>query len=154
MRIAKIDIAFNDADDVSINVWLPGCKLNCKGCFTPDLKKFNAGFDVPMNEVLDRVKERMELTKIVCLIGGNPPDHENILELTKRIKELGATVWMFSGYEFEKIKNEEWVRYCDYIKAGPYMEELQSKDYRYASTNQKLYKQECGKWKIVEEYNA
>ena len=120
MKIAKVDIAFNDTDDVSINVWLPGCKLSCDECFTPELKNFNAGFEVSIEDVMGMVEERLELTKTVCFLGGNPPDHKDIEELTRRAKELGATVWVYSGYEFEKIQDEEWVNNCDYIKAGPY----------------------------------
>lgn len=99
------------------------------------------------------VKERFELTKTVCFLGGNPPDNANIDELTKRIKELGGTIWVYSGYNFEDIKDKEWVKFCDYIKAGPYIKELANKEYSYASTNQKLYKRESDKW-IVEEHYA
>lgn len=152
MKIAKIDIGFVDTDDVSINVFLPGCKLNCKGCFTPELKDFNAGFEVPMDEVLDQIKGRMELTSTVCLIGGNPPDHKDITEFVKKLKELNAIIWVYCGYEFEKVKSEEWVRYCDYIKAGPYIQHLYNKNYRFASTNQKLYKNDSGKWILEEQY--
>ena len=153
MRIAKVDIAFNDTDDISINVWLPGCRLNCDECFTPELKNFNAGFEVPIEDVIGMIEERLEMTKTVCFLGGNPPDHKDIEELTRKVKELGTTVWVYSGYDFERIQGERWIDNCDYIKAGPYKKELASIEYSYASTNQKLYKRESDKW-IMEECNA
>jgi len=152
MKISKIDIGFVETDDISINIYLSGCKLNCEECFSPDLKDFNSGQNVSIDEVVDMVKERFELTKTVCFLGGNPPDNSNIEELTKRIKDLGAKVWVYSGYNFEDIKDKEWVKYCDYIKAGPYMKELVNTDYSYASTNQKLYKRESDKWTTEEWY--
>lgn len=154
--ISKIDISFNDTNDISsINVWVPGCKLNCEGCFTPELKDFNAGFDVPLEEIIDKIKERMELTNTVCFIGGNPPDYKDINKLIKAVKDLGVTIWLYSGYEFEEIKDKSWVQYCDYIKAGPYIKEKENKDYRWASTNQKLWKrQDSNKWEVEEQYNV
>jgi len=153
LKIAKIDIGFVETEDVSINIYLSGCKLNCEECFSPHLKDFNSGKDASVDEVMDVVKERFELTKTVCFLGGNPPDNKNIGELTKQVKELGGIVWVYSGYDFEDIKDKEWVKYCDYIKAGPYIKELASMNYSYASTNQKLYKRESDKW-IMEECYA
>ena len=154
MKISKIDTGFIETNDISTNVYLNGCKLNCKECFSPELKDFNSGQEISIDELIEMIKERFELTKTVCFLGGNPPDNNNIEELTKRVKELGGTVWVYSGYNFEEIKDKEWVKFCDYIKAGPYKKkELANKEYSYASTNQKLYKRESDKW-VVEDCHA
>jgi len=155
MKISKIDIGFVETDDVSINVYLSGCNLNCKGCFSPELKDFKAGYEISVDELIETIKGKFDLTKTVCLLGGNPPDNNDLIDIVKKIKDVGGNIWLYSGYGFEDIKNKEWVQYCDYIKAGPYIESMESKDYRWASTNQKLYhKDKGGKWEIVEEYNA
>jgi anaerobic ribonucleoside-triphosphate reductase activating protein len=150
-NVARIDIGFLETDDISINVWLPGCRLNCKNCFSPELKRFDCGEKILIDDLIDAVRQRSELTKTVCLIGGNPPDNENINEIAAGLKKIGMTVWLYTGYEFSKIQNCKWLQHCDYVKTGPYISELDSNNYRFASTNQKLFRRIDGVWKVEEE---
>ncbi len=101
-----------------------------------------------MEEILEIVREE---DFDVTLSGGDPLYHpEEVAELTRRIRESGHTVWLYTGFTIEEILSDprlsEAVREVDAIVDGPFVESLKDRDLKFrGSSNQRiLYRSDDG----------
>ena len=90
-------------------IWFSGCPHHCKGCFSP--QTWNPCSGVPFDfeaycEFMDGVREPYCDGTTLC--GGEPLAPYNLetaLGLAKEVKELGKTVWCYTGYTYEEVKD-------------------------------------------------
>lgn len=123
-----------------VSVFVSGCRNHCKGCFQPETWSFTFGekFDEKMEE-----KILSELLKPyyqgITFLGGDPMEQENqpeVLRLIKKIKKEmpKKTVWIYTGYVYEKDLKEGGKKYIpsitdeildntDILVDGPFIEE-------------------------------
>jgi anaerobic ribonucleoside-triphosphate reductase activating protein len=85
----------------------------------------------------------------IALMGGEPLEQGriNLETFTQRLRWFDRynkrSLWLYTGFEFDAVP--EWVkRNFDFIKCGPYDENLKSDNYishgiQLASTNQRVY---------------
>lgn len=80
----------------------------------------------------------------VTFSGGDPLyQAEAIVPLAERIKASGKTIWCYTGFRYERIKDDPKIRplldLCDVLVDGPFLEELRdiSLDFR-GSSNQRI----------------
>ena len=133
-KILQCDIANGVGWRVSL--FASGCDRKCKGCFNPETQDPNYGqyFD---EEAKDKIFK--ELQKGYCqglsLLGGEPlsylsDNRKTIIDLCKEVKEKfpNKDIWMWSGYTFDEILNNEEMKdilkYIDYLVDGPFVESL------------------------------
>lgn len=126
-----IKITFNDIANgpgVRTVLWVAGCEHHCQGCQNPDTWDFQNGY--PFD---DAAKEQIfkscdnPYRDGITLSGGDPLNPANISALTDFAAEFkrkfpGKTVWCYTGYLWENVKNAEIMNYIDVLIDGRFME--------------------------------
>ena len=153
-NIKNCDIA--DGDGVRVSLFVSGCRNHCKGCFQPETWDFNYGKPYT-KETEDRIIELLKPEYIdgLTLLGGDPFENENqeeLFHLLERVKkEFGDTkdIWCYTGYVYEDIINDNFVRITPYttkllslidiLVDGPFIEEEKDLTLRFrGSRNQRI----------------
>lgn len=128
--IKPVDIA--NGPGVRVSLFVSGCTHHCKGCFNSEAWNFNFGSPFT-KQVEDSIINALDHKWIdgLSLLGGEPFESEHqeaLLGLLERIhKELPhKTVWAYSGYKFEEIKDSPLLKYVDVLVDGEFMEDKRS----------------------------
>ena len=117
---------------VRVSVFFAGClpnkckEGNCPGCHNKKAQKFNVGEEYTeetKNYILDLCKNPYIAGLTVC--GGEPydQDEDQLVELLQEFRSQNPdkNVWIFTGYEFERIKNRCLTKYVDVAVVGPFI---------------------------------
>ena len=120
-------------------VFTQGCSIHCKGCVNSHLWEFGAGIDISADEIADLCSELEGVT----LHGGEPLDQaEALTSVVGKIKALGKTVILFTGYtygELNDVQRRVWLA-SDMVVSGRYEESKRCIYLQFrGSTNQKVY---------------
>lgn len=130
MNIIKIDKNNQvNGDGLRCVLWCAGCNHHCKGCHNPetwDPKTGNAVTD----QIYDELKEQLDQDEIsgVTFTGGEatfPSSREEATKIRAWIKEHypSKTIWVYTGYIYEDIKDLPRMQYIDVLVDGPYIAE-------------------------------
>jgi len=116
MNIAKMQFNLQHR---ALEIYLSGCKRNCKGCHNPQLKDFEVG--VEYKAKLKELKKILEsdLVKRVWILGGEPLDQpqDKLLDLIGNVEK---EVWVWtSKYDLAL----SIFKVVDYVKLGEYLED-------------------------------
>lgn len=124
-------------------VWLSGCHFHCKKCFSPQTWRCDSGkpFDEDAyNEFMNGAKD--PFCDGVTLCGGSPLalyNRELSTKLAKDVKALGKTVWCYTGYTYEEVKDLEIMEYIDVLIDGHFDFHLFNSKLKWrGSANQRL----------------
>ena len=120
----------SDGIGVRVSVYFAGCLPNkckagnCPGCHNPEAQKFNVGeeyTEATKQAILKAVSN--PYIKGLTLVGGEPYDQdmELITELCREVKALNKDIWVYTGYEFDQIKDKELSKYVDVAVVGPFI---------------------------------
>ena len=137
--------SFLNGDGIRTVLWVSGCNHKCKGCQNPITWDENYGveFDESATKELFNNLNKPHISG-VTFSGGDPlfPGNRNtITQLAKQIKSIypNKTIWLYTGYLWEEIKDLEVVKYLDVIVDGEFIEEqLDVKLHWKGSTNQRV----------------
>lgn len=130
-----------DGPGLRTSIYMAGCTHHCPGCHNPQSWDENAGVPMTVEDILEIVKEE---DFNVTLSGGDPMMHpDTTLELVKAIHELGYTIWLYTGYTIEQIREDNRRRkildYLECLVDGPFIESLRDPDLSFrGSSNQRL----------------
>ena len=129
-KIRKMDIS--NGPGVRVSIFMQGCTFNCKNCFNPETHSFDGGNEFT-EETIERVLNLCSNENIVGLsiLGGEPLHPKNIdgtTALAKCFKEKypNKTIWVWTGFLFENLKDSEVMKYIDVLIDGQYVDELHS----------------------------
>ena len=109
-KIRKYDVT--NGPGVRTTLFVSGCTNNCEGCFNKELQDFKYG-NLWTKENEDEFIESVNNINIkgVNILGGEPMEQTmdtSLVDLLVRIKkETGKTIWLWSGYTFEQIINDD-----------------------------------------------
>ena len=109
-EIRKFDVS--NGPNIRTTLFVSGCTNGCPGCFNSDLKDFNYG-NPWSKDVEDEFLSYVKNPNIhgVNILGGDPmaqTQDDDLLNLLKRIKkETGKSIWLWSGYTYEEIINDD-----------------------------------------------
>lgn len=126
-------------------LWLSGCNHYCKGCHNPQTWDKDSGSEFNMlafSNVEDSLREPH--CAGLTLSGGDPlfPDNRaGVTELCRYIKHhiSGKTIWCYTGYIYEDVKDLPIMKYIDVLVDGEFEEDKKSLEYKWAgSTNQRV----------------
>lgn len=150
--IKQYDVA--NGPGVRVSVFVSGCTHYCKGCFNKEAWDFKYGkpfTDETIQTVLTYLKP--SYVKGLTILGGEPMEPENQPEVLRLLKAVKTeypekSVWMFSGYDFEKdMLNRMWqeipetkeILSClEVLVDGEFVEELKNLSLRFkGSSNQR-----------------
>ncbi|QGU96530.1 anaerobic ribonucleoside-triphosphate reductase activating protein [Clostridium bovifaecis] len=87
-------------------LFLSGCSHKCDGCHNEAMQDYNYGEEIEIDTLIDRIQCNMPLIRGVTFSGGEPFDQAYPLSiLAKNIKNMGLSLWSYTGYTFEEIIN-------------------------------------------------
>ena len=137
-NIKECDIA--DGPGVRVSLFVSGCRHHCKGCFNEETWNFNYGqpyTEETEAEILNSLDSNF--IQGFTLLGGEPFEPENQVELVKLLKKVRETypkkdIWCYSGYLFDRDMfpggfvdtnvTDEMLSYIDVLVDGEFKEAL------------------------------
>lgn len=134
-------------DKVSLALNITNCANNCPGCHSPELA-LDMGQELTEEIIDELIKENKGANCFLFM--GEGRDYKRLLELAMYIKEKYPymAVGVYSGRDEVE---DEYYKVFDYVKVGPYKEDLGPLNKR--TTNQRLYKMVDGvKTDITERF--
>ncbi len=126
-------------------IWVQGCSICCEGCANSHMWDKRGGRLVSVNDLVSEISKLKDEIEGVTFLGGEPLEQiEPVIKISKEVQKIGLSVIVFTGKEYESIKNEnevkELVKYTDILIDGRY--EASKRDFSRAwvgSSNQKFY---------------
>ena len=137
MKIAGIlPCSFVNGDGARYVVFVQGCSHHCPGCHNPETWDFDGGTEMTVEEIAADFKKRRLLDGIT-LSGGDPFFQQKAcVELLNLLP--GVNVWIYTGFEYDEIKNTELAKMADVLVTGRFVKELACNGKMYGSSNQKI----------------
>ena len=146
MRFNKVrNMDISNGPGVRVSIFMQGCTFNCKNCFNPETHDFAGGrpFD---DKIIQEILELCDKDYIAGLsILGGEPMHPNNIEGTARLakafkeKYPDKTVWVWTGFLYENLKDSEALKYIDVLIDGQFVEELKNPKLEWkGSSNQRV----------------
>lgn len=134
-----------NGDGLRVTLFVAGCEHHCHNCQNPITWNPNDGVEFGFKEITE-ISEELSKDHIsgLTLSGGDPLHPANIDEITGMVILFrdtfpDKTIWLYTGYEWEKIKDLYIMRFVDVVVDGKFCEELASVPYEWAgSTNQRV----------------
>ena len=134
------DIA--NGEGVRVSLFVSGCDFRCPGCFNQEAQDFAYGQEFTpdvMNKLATMVAE--PTISGLSILGGDPLCQGidgliYLVETCKYVHQLGKTVWLWTGFEWEQIFDPYldsghihiWrqllLSVCDVVIDGPFEQEL------------------------------
>ena len=142
-KIRKMDIS--NGPGVRVSIFMQGCAFNCEKCFNHETHDFNGGKEFD-DEAISRVLDLCAPDHIegLSILGGEPMHPNNIEgtgKLVKAFKEKypNKSVWAWSGFSFDNLKDSEAVKNLDVLVDGRYEDELRNPTLKWkGSSNQRV----------------
>jgi len=99
-----------DGEGLRSVIFLSGCKWQCRGCHNPSSWNMNNGFDLTINEIVQRLDNPINE---VTISGGDPfLQAKELVELLKILKLKGKNIWCYTGYSYEELLKKKIHRDC------------------------------------------
>ncbi len=114
-----------NGDGLRVVLWVSGCSHHCPGCQNPETWDEQSGieFDADAEEEIRKELEKNYISGIT-FSGGDPMylgNRDEILRLAKMVKEeFSKTVWLYTGYRYEEIKDTPVLSFVDVLVDGRY----------------------------------
>lgn len=129
MNFMKIESSsLSNGEGWRVVLWCAGCSHACKNCHNPETWAENAGHPFTKNEV-DLIVELLKPDYIhgITLSGGDPlfiHNRETMTDLCRYLKEImpNKTIWCYTGYEYDAVKDLPIMDYIDVLIDGKYVE--------------------------------
>ena len=152
-EIKSCDIA--NGIRVRISLFVSGCTNHCKNCFQPQTWDFNFG-EPFTSDTEEKILKMLEPDYIdgLTVLGGEPMEPSNqqaLYPFLLKVKEKmpNKTIWVFSGFTLEEMREEGGYSNCDVTEKilsiidvlvdGRFVEELKDITLRFrGSSNQRL----------------
>ena len=124
-NITKDDML--NGDGLRVVLWTAGCSHCCPKCQNPVTWDPDGGLlfdEAAKEELFDEL--RKSYISGVTFSGGDPlylGTRADLLDLIKEIKEKfpSKTMWLYTGYLWEEVKNLELVSYLDVLVDGEFV---------------------------------
>lgn len=142
-NITKDDML--NGDGLRVVLWVAGCTHKCKECQNPITWDINGGLEFgesEKKEIFDQLDE--SYISGITFSGGDPlhpQNRQSVYELAKEIKEKypDKTIWLYTGFLWEEIKDLPIIPYLDVIVDGEFkIELLDPQLYWKGSSNQRV----------------
>ena len=159
-QIRKFDVT--NGPGIRTSLFVTGCSNNCPGCFNKELQNFNYG-TLWTKEREDEFISYVQNPQIVgvSILGGDPMEQtmdDSLVSLLNRIRvETEKDIWLWSGYTFDEIINNEKMReilgYIDVLIDGRFIMAERNIKLKYrGSKNQRVIdvKKSLAENKVVE----
>lgn len=138
IKYTDTEVVFREfPDEITLAINISNCPIHCKGCHSPELWD-DIGEKLTYTKLDELIDNSPGITCIGFMGGDSDPKYINGLAFYIYMNHPKLKVGWYSGKDtFSKDIEPELF---DYIKTGPYIEELGGLDS--PTTNQKLFKKE------------
>lgn len=138
LKITLIEVGFKEIpDEISMVVYFSGCPIRCPECHSKDYWDVDAGKEYPINAFLG-VLDVSDACTCITFMGGDW-DKYTLNKYVGLCKGRGFKTAIYTGSGYGTIiEDMEFYSQFDYIKYGPYMEQLGGLSD--CDTNQRLFK--------------
>mgnify|MGYP003480577477 FL=1 len=125
--IKNLDIA--NGPGIRVSLFVSGCRNHCKGCFQPETWDFKYGKEFDDDAFYSLIEMlRSEHIAGLSILGGDPFEPENLVTVTnlcKMVKDIfpNKNIWVWTGYTYEDIKDNDIFNYIDVLVDGRFEEE-------------------------------
>ena len=146
IRIAgTVNDSIVDGPGYRYTIFAQGCPHHCPGCHNPQSHDFEGGRVTDTDTILRQVRENPLLDGIT-LSGGEPfCQPEACRALAEAARDLGLSVWCYTGYTWEKLMQEAdparlaLLEAVDVLVDGPFILAQKSLELKFCgSRNQRL----------------
>ncbi len=133
-----------DGPGLRTSIYFAGCEHHCPACHNPQTWDFNAGSDMPIDELIEIVTEA---DFNVTFTGGDPVyQARQLTKLAKRITDSGKTIWLYTGFTIEQLAlmadARELLQNVEAVVDGPFVESLRDTDLAFrGSSNQRIIRE-------------
>ena len=134
-----------NGDGIRVVLWVSGCENHCEGCHNPVTWDKNGG--LPFDEAAENeLFEALDKPFIdgITFSGGDPMMPYNRDEVLRLIKKCRTnypdkTIWLYTGLNWEDIKDIEGLGLVDVVAEGRFIESLKDNNLHWVgSSNQKV----------------
>ena len=141
MRVAGIlPCSFVNGDGARYVVFTQGCIHHCHGCQNPETWDPTGGSEMTAAEIAADFRKHRLLDGIT-LSGGDPfCQQEECLKLLDLLPDVN--VWIYTGYEYEEIRDTPLAKRADVLVTGRFVEELRCEGKMYGSSNQRIIRRD------------
>ena len=142
-NITKNDML--NGDGLRTVLWVAGCSHGCKNCHNPITWDICGG--IPFDEAAKaELFEALEPEYVsgITFSGGDPLHVHNRGEVGQLIEEIhekfpNKTIWVYTGYLWEEVKDLPYLKLADVLVDGPFVEELKDTTLHWkGSANQRV----------------
>lgn len=112
-----------------VSLFVSGCRNCCKGCFNPETWSFTYGQEFTQ-ETLHELLMALDNENVrgLSILGGDPfePDNRSqVLEICEKVRAWrpDKDIWIWSGYNFEDLKDSEILWFVDVLVDGKFEED-------------------------------
>ena len=136
LKFTETDITFKEVPGKICRCFsVSNCGLHCKNCHSPELQGDN-GEELTPEKLLNFIKQDKRVVDCYVFLGeGN--DIEALKRLLIICKNNGLETCIYSGKSNAWQFINDYLHLLDYIKVGPYIEELGGLDNQ--NTNKKFF---------------
>lgn len=126
-------------------LFVSGCHHACPGCQNEAMQSPTYGEAIEIDAIFKRIMKNRPIIDGVTFSGGEPFDQSQaLLNLAKRLKKEGLTIWCYSGYTYAALKKhpekKALLDRIDVLVDGPFMKQYYNENLKYkGSTNQHIY---------------
>lgn len=139
-----------DGEGLRNTLFVSGCRHDCKNCHNPQTWDFNYGYEFTkdlQSEFIKKCKDNPILDGIT-ISGGDPIySSKELIFFLQKYKKVNPnhTIWLYTGFKYEDIKNNEILKYLDVLVDGRYIDELRDTTLAFrGSSNQRIIKLKGG----------
>lgn len=142
-NITKEDML--NGDGLRVVLWTAGCSHGCKGCHNP--VTWDAEGGIPFDEAAwQEIAGELGKKYIsgITFSGGDPLYLQNRKDTEALIRRVRAefpdkTVWLYTGFTWEEIKELPFISLVDTLVDGRFVEELKDSTLKWrGSSNQRV----------------
>ena len=134
-----------NGDGLRVVLWVAGCNHRCRECHNPITWDIDGGIlfdDDAKTEIFAELDK--DYISGITFSGGDPLHPANRAEVEALMEEIHAkyphkTIWLYTGYVWDAIKNLPYIQLIDVLVDGPFV--LEQKDVKLhwrGSANQRV----------------
>jgi len=114
-----------DGLGVRVTAFLQGCPRHCPGCHNPLLLSSDGGTEIGEEELADLLLDRISpIHRGITFSGGDPLAQAdallNVIFLIRR-RNPALDIWVYTGYDFQQVKELPVMRFIDVLVDGPFI---------------------------------
>jgi anaerobic ribonucleoside-triphosphate reductase activating protein len=139
-----------DGEGIRNTLFISGCLHHCHGCHNPQTWDFDYGYKFTKEKQKEFIKKCKDnpLLDGITISGGDPIySSKELIPFLKEYKKENPThtIWLYTGFKYEDIKDNEILKLIDVLVDGEYIKEFRDITLAFrGSSNQRIIRLEKG----------